>query len=205
MSTILFLIRHGETPHNRAKRYQGHRDTPLTEKGRKQAKVIALRLKSEPLNAIYSSDLKRAKYTAEAINNYHSLKINILPQLREIDFGDWEGKTYDEIQRKWRKLLDKWEKDPSKIRLPGGEHFPGLTERIRTLMKKILNDHPDQKVVIVTHGGPIRIILMDALGLKLNNWWKVITSNGGLSVIEYQNKKARVLLQNDVSHLTNLT
>ncbi len=206
MSTTLILIRHGETPYNRDRRYQGHRDTPLTRKGKRQTEKIALRLRNEPLDAIYSSDLKRTEYTAKAINRYHSLKINILPQLREIDFGDWEGKTHDEIQRKWRGLLDEWEREPSKIKIPGGESIQELAERTRTTIKKIISTYPNQRVAIVTHGGPIRIILMDALGLGLDDWWKTITSNGGISIIEYQSNEAEVLLQNNTSHpIKNLT
>ncbi len=205
MSTTLILIRHGETPYNRDRRYQGHRDTPLTRKGKRQTKETALRLRNEPLNAIYSSDLRRTEYTAKAINRYHSLKIRTLPQLREIDFGDWEGKTHDEIQREWRGLLDEWEREPSKIKIPRGESIQELAERTKTTIKKIISTHPNQRVAIVTHGGPIRIILMDALGLGTDNWWKTITSNGGISIIEYQSKRAKVLLQNDTSHLKNLT
>ena len=226
MSTILILIRHGETPFNRDRRYQGHRDTPLTRKGKKQAKKIAVRLRNEPLDAIYSSDLKRTGYTAKIINRYQSLKINILPELREIDFGDWEGKTHDEIQRKWGSLLDGWEGKPSEIRIPRGESIKDLAERIRSVVKKIVNNHPDQRVAVITHGGPIRIILMDALGLGLDDWWKTITGNGGISVVEYQSNKeaflptkgrdqepcffaslrnkAKVLLQNDIFHLNGL-
>jgi len=206
MSTTLILIRHGETPYNRNRRYQGHRDTPLTKEGKKQAKEIAIRLRNESLDAIYSSNLKRTRYTAKVINGYHFLKINILPQLREIDFGDWEGKTHDEIQREWRGLLDEWEREPSKIKIPRGESIKDLAERIRSTIKKIVSNHPDQRVAIITHGGPIRIILMDALGLGLDDWWKTITSNGGISIIKYQSKKAKVLLQNDTSHpIKNLT
>lgn len=201
MTTTLILIRHGETHYNRDRRYQGHKDTPLTRKGKKQAKDIALRLSNEPLDAIYSSDLKRTRYTAEVINRYHSLMINILPQLREIDFGGWEGKTHDEIQREWKGLLDEWENEPSKIRIPRGESIKDLAERIRSTIKKIVSNHPDQRVAVITHGGPIRIILIDALGLGLDDWWKTIASNGGISIIEYQSKKAKVLLQNDTSHL----
>lgn len=201
MSTTLILIRHGETPYNRNRRYQGHRDTPLTKKGKRQAKEVAIRLRNESLDAIYSSDLKRTRYTAKVINGCHSLKINILPQLREIDFGDWEGKTHDEIQREWRGLLDEWEKKPSEIKIPGGESIQELAKRTRTTIKKIISAHPNQKVTVITHGGPIRIILMDALGLGTDDWWKTITSNGGISIIEYQSKKAKVLLQNDTSHL----
>ncbi len=201
MGTTLILIRHGETHHNRDKRYQGHQDTSLTREGKRQTREIALRLRDEPLDAIYSSDLKRTKYMAEIINSYHSLKINILPELREIDFGDWEGKTHDEIQGEWRGLLDEWEREPSKIKIPRGESIKDLAERVRFTIKKIISNHPDQRIAIVTHGGPIRIILMDALGLGTDDWWKMITSNGGISIIEYQSKKAKVLLQNDTSHL----
>jgi len=201
MTTTLILIRHGETPYNRDRRYQGHRDAPLTKKGKGQAKKIAIRLRNESLDAIYSSDLKRARYTAKAINGYHSLKVNILPELREIDFGDWEGKTHDEIQREWRGLLDEWERKPSQIKIPRGESIKDLAERTRSTIKKIVGNYPDQRVAIITHGGLIRIVLIDALGLGLDDWWKTITSNGGISIIEYQSKRAEVLLQNDTSHL----
>jgi alpha-ribazole phosphatase len=201
MTTTLILIRHGETPYNRDRRYQGHRDTLLTRKGKRQTKEITIRLKNEPLDAIYSSDLKRTRYTAKVVNRYHFLKINILPELREIDFGDWEGKTHDEIQREWKGLLAKWEKGPSKIKIPRGESIKDLAERVRSTIEKIIGNHPDQRIAIVTHGGPIRIILMDALGLGLDDWWKTITSNGGISIIEYQSNKGKVLLQNDTSHL----
>ena len=205
MTTTLILIRHGETSCNRDRRYQGHRDIPLTEKGKEQSRRVALGLKDESLDAIYSSDLERVRYMAEAINGYHSLKINILPQLREIDFGDWEGKTYDEIRREWDSLPDEWKKEPPKIKIPRGESINELAKRVRAVVERIINNHPDQKVVITTHGGPIRIILMDALDLRLDDWWKMITSNGAISIVEYQSNKAKVLLRNDTAHLTNST
>jgi alpha-ribazole phosphatase len=201
MTTTLILIRHGETAYNRERRYQGHKDIPLTAKGKRQAEGIGLKLKNPPLDAIYSSDLQRATSTAAAINSYHSLRVNILPQLREIDFGAWEGKTYDEIQKQWQKLASGWEEEPSKIELPGGETIKHLRTRMRIFTRKILIDHPGQRVAVITHGGPIRLILMDALGLKLDDWWRLITNNGGISIIEYRDKKAEVLLQNDISHL----
>jgi alpha-ribazole phosphatase len=204
MTTTLILIRHGETLYNRSRRYQGHGDMSLTKKGKRQAKEVAIRLRNESLDAIYSSDLKRTRYTAKVINGYHSLKINILPELREIDFGDWEGKTYNEIQKEWKGLLSRWEKEPSKIKIPNGESIKDLAGRVRFTIKKIISNHLDQKIAIITHGGPIRIILMNALGLGADNWWEMITSNGGISIIEYQSKKAKVLLQNDTSHLRGL-
>jgi broad specificity phosphatase PhoE len=140
--TTLLLVRHGETDWNAEGRLQGHTDRPLNDYGRRQAKELAERLAAEHVDAIYTSDLSRAKETAEIVGERLGLPVVVDADLREKNWGSWEGLTGDE-----RRNVDYV-----------GESTEDHRERILRAVERIVERHPEQRIVVVTHGGSLRRI-----------------------------------------------
>jgi broad specificity phosphatase PhoE len=160
--TTLILVRHGETDWNAQHRWQGHSDTALNEAGREQARRLASEL--EPVDALYSSDLARARETAEIIAERLGLEIRLDPRLRERGFGSWEGRTSEEIevsfpeeQQRWRGGIGAGAHD--------AEQFEAFAARVGSFVDDVVPRHADEDVLVVSHGGTIRVIHALATGL----------------------------------------
>jgi broad specificity phosphatase PhoE len=143
--TELLLVRHAETDWNRDGRWQGHADPPLNEAGRAQAHALAATLAGEQLDAIYTSDLRRAAETAAILGAALSRPVTPDPDLREIDVGSWSGLTREEVAERF----PDWDTHD-------GESLDALQARIVAAVRRIADRHPDGLVLIVTHGGSIR-------------------------------------------------
>ncbi len=150
MTTIL-LTRHGETDWNAEGRVQGHTDRPLNETGTEQALALASELSGEHLDAVYASDLARALETARAVAEPRGLSVVALPELRERNFGTWEGLLDHEILERFPQAhTGPW----------GDDETPEqLAERVIAALHRIAEDHPDGQVLVVSHGGPLRAAL----------------------------------------------
>lgn len=179
----IFLVRHGETLWNRNFLYQGQKDIPLSEKGRKQAKKLAKALEREAFRAVYSSDLKRAYETALAIANPRDLDVILKKELREINFGKWEGYSFEELRRKYPVEFSMWLNDPGEIRPPEGENLKELTQRVVGFLRKTAIEHKNEDILVVTHAGPIRAVLMSILELDIKHFWKFKISNASITVV----------------------
>ena len=155
----LMLIRHGETDWNSTGRYLGQTDVPLNHRGKGQARDVSLRVKEFKPDYLYSSDLQRAQETARVLETNLSLPVQTDRRLREIDFGYWEGKTYHELSPEDKKVSNDWFSEPETVRLPGGEAFSTFKNRVLAFSKELLLTHQGEKVVVVTHGGPIRVLI----------------------------------------------
>jgi broad specificity phosphatase PhoE len=145
--TTLLLARHGETDWNREGRWQGWADPPLNELGRDQARALAEQLRGEPFDAVYASDLRRARETAEIVAAPHGVPVVLERDLREIDLGSWSGLTRKEIKERF----------PDGSR-PDGETHDQLAARVRAAVIRLAREHRDGRVLIVSHGGTIRSI-----------------------------------------------
>ena len=204
------MVRHGETIWNRERKYQGQSDIPLTDEGRIQARSLSERLKDEKIDVIYSSDLGRTIETAEIIAEHHGLEVVPAALMRELSFGIWEGMTYDEIIKKWAEEYNKWQDDPYNEKPPEGETLSELCERVSKFLMKAAQDHPDGRILVVSHAGPIRAILSVLLNLKQDFFWKFKISNTSLTVIEYNGLKqlsdsdAFIVTVNDTHHLKQI-
>lgn len=153
--TELLLVRHGETDWNFVGRWQGNSDTPLNDAGREQARALADTL--ERVDAIYSSDLARARETAEILAERLGLPVHLDVRLRERGFGSWEGLTSAEIEERFPDSYRRWRAGHG----PGtddAEPFDAFADRIRSLVEEVLREHPDETVLIVAHGGSIRVV-----------------------------------------------
>jgi broad specificity phosphatase PhoE len=162
MPTTLVLVRHGETDWNRERRFQGHADTPLNDAGRRQAAELAAILSGDRLDAIYTSPLRRASETAAIIATKLGLEAWELEELREIDVGDWQGLTVDEVQARYPEQLDvAWRSG-----WPNGETHDQLSMRVLPALRDLGRRHQGHRVLGVTHAGPIRVALAAATGLS---------------------------------------
>ncbi|HZO91262.1 MAG TPA: histidine phosphatase family protein [Chthonomonadaceae bacterium] len=207
-SLRLYLVRHGVTAWNRQMRMQGHTDVPLDEEGLEQARRIARRLASEarPPQAVWSSDLLRARQTAEAIAAPLGLTVQTTPLLRETMLGEWEGLTRAEIEARGDgEHLARYILDSHKYRPPGGETLEAAWERMVRAAAEIRAQHPRGQVAIVGHGGSLRVLLCEALDAPIASLRRLWLDNASLSVIEQYgdpcNPIRRVTLLNDTSHL----
>jgi len=199
--TKLILVRHGQTLWNKELKYQGHSDVVLDEDGLRQAALVGERLKGEKIDAVYSSDLKRAFATAEAIANHHSLPVFIMPGLREMKFGEWEGFTFKFIYERWPEEMDKLFANAREARVPGGETFDEVKSRAAAAVDELVAKHPEQTVVAVCHGGTIRTIICNVLGIDLNRVWDIKQDNTAVNIIEFYPERAIISLLNDTHHL----
>jgi broad specificity phosphatase PhoE len=161
--TEILLARHGETDWNAERRWQGHADVPLNALGRDQAHDLAARLAGEQFDAIYASDLRRARETAEIVGAELGVPVRTLKALPEIDVGTWSGRTTDEIQREDHGARDRvreqgygWE---------GGETPAQMAARVVAAVRKLAAEHPDGRILIVVHGGVIRALGAAAAGI----------------------------------------
>lgn len=159
--TKIFLVRHGATDWNLEKRAQGHADIDLNKEGHKQAAAVATELAKMDIEAVYSSDLKRAFDTARAIADAHGLEVQVDKDFREIDQGDWEGLTADEIRDRWPDL---WGPNRHFNPRPGGESPQEVRTRSLAALRRAVQAHPHDAIVVVSHGGTIRWLSAEALG-----------------------------------------
>ena len=199
MSTKVILIRHGETDWSYQKRYCGFTDIDLNEKGRQQARRLLKRLSKEKIHKVYSSDMKRTLQFAKIV--FKDLPAEELLDLREMNFGIFEGLTYKDIMEKYPKVYREWLGNPLDIIVPRGESLKTLARRVRKALKRILSQNSDKKVAVFTHGGPIRVILCDILELDLKEVWKIEQELASISIIEFVEGRGKVHLLNDVSYL----
>jgi broad specificity phosphatase PhoE len=152
--TTILLARHGETDWNLQRRVQGHSDTPLNETGRAQALALAETLDGANLDAIYASDLARAYDTARVVAERKGLTVTTLPELRERNFGTWEGLTDTEIHERFPQAKSgSW---------GDGETKEAMAERVLAALHRIASTHPGGRVLVVTHGGPVRSLLVES-------------------------------------------
>ncbi len=197
-STVL-LIRHGRTEWNATGRWQGHEDIPLNETGRQQARALAQRLASWPVEAIYTSDLLRAQETAKIIARPLNLSPIMDVNLRERYGGFFQGLTGNEIRTKYR---EDWEKLVKGDEIEGVESNTAVQERVWESFEKIAGNHRGQTVALVSHGAALGLLIAKALGFTLGQRPRfTMRQNTGLSIVEMDDSGPLVTLLNDSSHL----
>ncbi len=200
--TRIYLIRHCEAEGNLYRRAQGQYDGDITAKGAKQIDALAERFRTEKLDALYSSDLRRALRTAEAFTRYHDLALQLEPRLREIDLGPWEDVPYGDLHYLDRQQLFNFNNDPANWSVAGAESFAHLAQRLREAIVDIATRHPGQTVVCVSHGTAIRTLLADLLEIPSAEIRRLPHGdNTAVSLLEAENGALRVAWCNDASHL----
>ncbi|MDJ0725053.1 MAG: histidine phosphatase family protein [Prochloraceae cyanobacterium] len=208
--TRLLLVRHGETEWNRVSRFQGIKDIPLNENGKKQGNLAAEFLKEVSLDFAVSSTLLRPKETAELILQYHpGVDLKTYPELVEISHGVWEGKLKDEVEAEFPGMIAQWQAKPETVQMPEGENLQQVWDRAIAAWNQIAANHRDSDSektgIVVAHDAINKVILCYLLGLKPDNFWNIKQGNGAVSVIDYyHNPDSLAVLQaiNITSHLS---
>jgi len=201
MALRLLLVRHAETDWNRARRYQGWRDTPLSETGRGQAEAAGRLLARERLAAVWSSPLERARETAAAIAAPHELPVRESEAFKEMRFGDWEGLTGVEVRARFPALYEGWRDTPQLVAVPGGETLTEVRRRVLGGLDELRAAHDGQTICLVAHGISSRILILEALGLGLDRVWSLELSSAGISELEFRDDWAAVHRMNTLVHL----
>lgn len=200
----LYLIRHGQTEWNIAGKIQGKTDIPLNETGLSQASLLAAAMETHEITAVYTSPLKRAYETACFVAGPHKLSVCPVEELREVDFGLWEGLTWEEIEKRYEKDFRLWDLNPVDHTPTGGEKKESSRARSRRAMERILSD-ADGDIVIVAHGG-ILVFVVSFLLAAQQDKNEVIVKNASITTVEYDKitGKGELLSLNDISHLKEI-
>jgi broad specificity phosphatase PhoE len=198
----IYLIRHGQTDWNIQRKIQGSHDIPLNETGRRQAKKLAQGMDSRPVSRIFSSTLTRARETAECISSRQGVEIYFMPQLIEVEFGEWEGLTWEEIDTRFPKEHKLWRENPAQVAPPGGETQAQIKKRCAETVHEIIKrTNGKEDAAVVSHGAT----LANMITYMLRNDTKegIIVSNSSITTIDYNpvSKVFTLLHSNDITHL----
>ena len=198
MATLL-LVRHGETDSNRLERFRGLDDVPLSGRGFEQAARLAKALSRRAIGEIVTSPLLRARQTADAIAREIGLVPRVEPALADADFGDWTGRTLQEVRANWPREWETWISEPERAAFPGGGSLADVRVRA-SAAARALAARGQGAVAIVTHRVVLKLIVLDALGLGPEAFWRLRVDTASVSEIVWEGSPQLVRL-NDTSHL----
>ncbi|MCL5075779.1 MAG: histidine phosphatase family protein [Chloroflexi bacterium] len=200
--TRIILVRHGQTEWNRVERFRGRADVGLNQTGLIQAQAVARRLRAEgSLVAVYSSPLSRSLETARPIAEMFGLAVQHLAGLIDIDYGEWQGLTPEEVAAKYAALYHCWQEKPHLAQIPGGENLGQVRQRVVAALNEAIARHPGQTIVLVSHKVICKVLLCAVLGLDDSHFWRIEQDNGAINIIEYQDGVFTIRLVNDTCHL----
>jgi 2,3-bisphosphoglycerate-dependent phosphoglycerate mutase len=202
--TEMILVRHGETDWNRELRFQGHVDVSLNAIGLEQARRLGSRFAGEKAHALYVSDLLRARQTAQPVASELSMNAVNDPGLREQSFGIVDGMRVDDIKEQHPEAWEGWLAFQEDFSMPGGESTRQFHARVMESVQRMVAEHPDQTVVVVTHGGVLDMIYRTARSLGLNGPRQSDIPNAGLNRIRVREGGIDILSWADVRHLADL-
>jgi broad specificity phosphatase PhoE len=199
----LILVRHGETERNSEERLQGGKsDLPLNEKGRAQAHCLGLALKGEKLKAIYSSPLKRAFDTAQAVALHHRMKIQTDHALAEIDMGSIDGLDLAEVKESQADFWQRWRQGDYSVALPGGESPLQVQQRALGAVQGIIGRHREGSVVVVSHAISLQTIITALLGAPLSSFVRFHLGVTGITIFQIDDNRTSLVMLNDTCHLS---
>ena len=199
--TTLYLIRHGETGHNASNRIQGWLDVPLNETGQRQAARLGERFRGKPIAAVYSSDLMRARDTAQAVADVLGQPLILDVRLREYNMGQWTGLTGDEIAAVTPGFVPQGSHEPP---IPDGETSHDMHRRIAPFLQELLDKHLHERVIAVSHGGTLGIVLATMLNMPLIRRQPFAFGNTAIAKATHEHGGWRLRSLNDQCHLRNL-
>lgn len=200
--TEIIIIRHGETEWNKTGRFQGHSDVPLSAEGRAQAEALGRNLRIDHVDAIYASDLARAMETAAPLAVRFGLDVIPDPALRELNFGAWEGRNFRDVNAECQDAMKRFYNDPERADIPDSENFTDFQKRVAGCVRTIAAEQRGKRVVIVSHGAAIRILMADILAMPIRSIWHISQLNTAVNCIHFEDDGfAVVALMNDTSHL----
>ncbi len=197
------LVRHGETEWNRADIFRGRIDVELNETGIKQAELLGEYLSDRDIEAIYSSPLKRALRTAQAIAKYHRLDVQTNSGLIDMNLGEWEGLSRPVVAEKYKDVYNQWMTHPEKVTIPGGESLAEVRQRAVALIDEVTARHKGT-VVLVSHRVICKVLTCTLLGLDDSHFWNIEQGNCGMTTFLYENGQFILTEHNNTSFLKPL-
>jgi alpha-ribazole phosphatase len=203
MATSIILVRHGQTAWNASEVFRGRIDIELDETGLKQAELLGEYLSQRKLEAIYSSPLKRAVQTAEAITRHHRLAVEIAPDLNDMDFGEWQGLSLQDVRSRFSESFEMWTSEPHRVRIPSGESLDDVRQRALTLVNQIADKH-EGTVVLVSHRVVNKVLISALLGLDASHFWDIRLDTCGMTTFEFTDGRFVLTEHNNTSFLESL-
>lgn len=202
MTTRVYLVRHGATLLSNEDRFAGETDVGLSEIGREQARALGRRLAADRIDAFYASPLSRALETARFVAAPHGSEVVSLPELREMSHGRWEQKSRAEVESLYPEEYRRWESDPFSFAPEGGESGLAVTARALPALLEIVDSHPEQRVLLVSHKATIRLLISTLLGFDARSYRDRLDSSPAcLNILDFRDPtRARLTLYNDTSH-----
>lgn len=202
---LFYFLRHGEVVWNAEGRVCGSTDVPLSDMGRRQAQLLALRLKPISVEALYSSPLERALETARLIGGAIGREPVVDQRLAELNYGTWEGMTFEEIKRATPAIYRAWDADPANLAPPEGETGVHLIERVMPFLAELAQRHQSGNVVVVCHKTVCRLLACQIMDVPLSEYRRhVALENAALNIFETREGDWHVVALNDTSHLATL-
>ena len=202
--TRFVLIRHGQTGWNKEARFRGRIDIDLDETGMRQAEAVAARLAHCEATAVYSSPLKRAMATAEPISRHLSLQVVPLEGINDMNFGNWEGRSIDDVKEQNKELFDLWRYSPDKLSIPGGETLDDVRRRVAATVDDLAVKHENDTVLLVTHRVVCKVLLCHLLGLDNSHFWQIAQDTTAVNRFQVVGGRSTVTLINDTCHLRGI-
>lgn len=202
--TRIILVRHGQTEWNKEERFRGRVDIDLDEVGVRQAQAAAERLAHWEVAALYSSPLRRAMATAEAIAQRFSLPIQILDGINDMHFGVWQGVSVADVRENYAELFAIWRSSPQQLRIPQGETLEDVKNRVVATLDDLVTKHENDTVALVTHRVVCKVLLCHALGLDNSHFWQIAQDAAAINLFEVRGGRTTVFLVNDTCHLRDL-
>jgi len=204
VTTRVFLIRHGATELSAEDRFAGAIDVLLSDQGRDQARRLGRRLSGEKIAAAFASPMKRTQETARLVVDPHGIAVTPVDGIREISHGRWEGMRREEVEKQFPEEYARYEHDPFSFSPMGGESGLQVTARALPALLKIVEDHADQRIVVVSHKATIRLLLSTLLGFDPRKYRdRLDQSPCALNILDFKDvAHARLTLFNDTSHYT---
>jgi broad specificity phosphatase PhoE len=206
MPTRIVLVRHGQTAWNKDVRFRGRADVELDGFGLRQAEATGRYVAARwPVVAVYASPMRRAMQTAEAVARAHGLTAHPLPGLLDVDFGQWQGLSPDEVAQRSPDLFRAWAEAPHTVHFPGGESLDDVRQRILAGLDEVVARHRGQAVALVSHTVANRVLLCAILGLSNASFWRLGQDTCAVNVFDVEDDGAfTLLLLNDTCHLQGL-
>ncbi len=201
----LLIARHGATQYNLDARFTGQVDVPLSPLGERQSHALAEGLAGVHLDALISSDLRRALATAAPIARLHGLDVQRDPDLREISVGSWSDRTWEAIRTEEPEVVARFEADSVNVAPPGGESVAQLRDRAARALDRWYAAYPESDVLWVTHGGFLAVLLCHVLGMDLTRRWQFRRDNASLTELAATEGRVILVRLNDTRHLAGLS
>jgi broad specificity phosphatase PhoE len=202
--TSIYLVRHGQTAWNKEEIFRGRTDVPLDETGLTQAELAGHYFKGMEIHGIYSSPLSRAWATAQKIAQFHRIKVEPLPGIIDMSFGNWEGHAHQEIQRIDRETYRTWREGPHLARLPGGESLDDVRTRAMAALEEVIRNYPGRTLILVSHRVVCKVLICAILGLDNSHFWQITQDTTAINLIQYRDGKYILSLMNETCHLKAL-